>query len=194
MANETRIKADISELNNLIRLLKKERKVRIGIIGSKAAAQHDSESGLTNADLGAVHEFGAEISHPGGTPYKILSNGRAQFVKKSEGEGLPVTQAHEITIPRRSFLEEPLKMKLPKEIKKLRKYIFKQIFVKKAPDEFYKALMSISLKIVKDAFETGGYGQWKSLTASSRRRKRGTNKTLMDTRGLRDSITGKIVK
>lgn len=194
MANETKVNANIDELNKLIRVLKKEKKVRIGIIGSQATAAHDSESGLTNAKLGAVHEFGADIKHPGGTPYKILANGKAQFVKKSDGADLPVTQPHEIHIPRRSFLLDPLKEKLPKEIKQLKKYIFKQIFEKKAPDDFYNKLLEISLKIVKGAFDDGGYGQWKSLTAASRRRKRGTDKILMDTRGLRDSITGKIIQ
>ncbi len=193
MANETKVKANIDELNKLIRVLKKEKKVRIGIIGSKATAEHDTESGLTNAKLGAIHEFGADIEHPGGTPYKILANGQARFVKKSEGEGLPVTEAHDIHIPRRSFLLDPLKDKLPDKIKKLRKYIFKQIFDKKAPDDFYRLLMQESLKIVKDAFNNG-YPGWKPLTAATRRRPRGTNKILMDTRGLRDSITGKIVE
>lgn len=187
------LKANIDELNKLIRVLKKEKKVRIGIIGSRATAEHNSESGLTNAKLGAIHEFGADIKHPGGTPYKILTNGKAQFVKKSEGADLPVTQPHEIHIPRRSFLLDPLTEKLPKEIKQLRKYIFKQIFEKKAPDDFYKKLLEISLKIVKGAFDDGGYGQWKPLTAASRRRKRGTDKILLDTRGLRNSITGKTI-
>lgn len=193
MANETKVKANIDELNKLMRVLKKEKKVRIGIIGSKATAQHDSESGLTNAKLGAVHEFGADIKHPGGTPYKILANGKAQFVKKSEGDGLPVTAAHDIHIPRRSFLLDPLKDKLPEKIKGLRKYIFKQIFDKKAPDDFYRLLKQESLKIVEDAFNNG-YPGWKSLTAATLRRPRGTNKILLDTRGLRDSITGKIIE
>lgn len=193
MVAQTKVKANIDELNKLIRVLKKEKKVRIGILGEDAVKEHDSKSGLTNAKLGAVHEFGANIKHPGGTPYKILANGKAQFVKKSEGEGLPVTQPHKIHIPRRSFLLDPLQEKLPNEIKQLRKYIFKQFFDKKAPDDFYRKLLEISLKIVKGAFDSGGYGQWKSLTAATKRRQRGTDKILMDTRGLRDSITGKTI-
>lgn len=189
-----KVDANIDELNKLMRMLKKDYIVRIGILGDKASAQHDSKSGLTNAELGEIHEFGANIKHPGGTPYKILENGKSIFVKKSEGEGLPVTKPHSITIPRRSFLEEPLKEKLWAEIKKEQKVIWKQLFVKNAPDEFYKNLMSTALKIVRGAFKSGGYGQWKSLTAASKRRKRGTDKALMDTLGLSKSITGKIIK
>ena len=75
MAN---VKADLTELNNLMRMLKTNYVLRIGIIGNKATTEHDDKSGLTNAEIGTFHEFGsASGDHP----------------------------------PRRSFLEEPLKMK-----------------------------------------------------------------------------------
>lgn len=189
-----KVEANIDELNKLMRMLKKDYIVRIGILGDKACAEHDSKSGMTNAELGEVHEFGANIKHPGGTPYKILENGKSIFVKKSEGEGLPVTKPHSITIPRRSFLEDPLKEHLWAKIKPMKKIIWKQLFVKNAPDEFFKYMMSEALLIVKGAFKTNGYGQWKSLTAASKRRTRGTNKPLMDTLGLSKSISGKIIK
>lgn len=54
-----RIEANIDGLYELIKSLKKnDYKVRIGIIGSKAEAQHDNKSGLTNADIGSFHELG----------------------------------------------------------------------------------------------------------------------------------------
>lgn len=197
MAEQTKVKANIDELNKLMRVLKKEKKVRIGIIGSKATALHDNESGLTNAKLGAVHEFGADIEHPGGTPYKILANGKSQFVKKSEGEGLPVTGPHTIKIPKRSFLLEPLEAKLTPQIKNLRKYIFKQFFVKKAADEFYNKLATMSLDIVTRAF-TEGYPGWQSLTAATKRRKAKLGqspKTLIGygQGGLKSSISVKVI-
>lgn len=34
-------------------------RVRVGYVGSAADAVHDDESGLTNAELGIIHEFGA---------------------------------------------------------------------------------------------------------------------------------------
>lgn len=57
MAN---VKADLSGLEGLLRGLKDEYSVKIGIIGSDAKQQHDSESGLTNADIGTFHEFGTK--------------------------------------------------------------------------------------------------------------------------------------
>ena len=64
-----KIDANIDGLNDLIRSLKTKQKARVGIIGAKAKTIHDSNSGLTNAQIGAVHEFGATINHPGGQPY-----------------------------------------------------------------------------------------------------------------------------
>lgn len=60
MANETKVNANIDELNKLMKFLKEPYKVRIGIIGSKAEAAHDSKSGLTNVEIGTFHEFGTK--------------------------------------------------------------------------------------------------------------------------------------
>lgn len=168
--NDVKIKYDNTELNRIMRMLKEDWVVRIGILGSKAAASHDSKSGLTNAQLGAVHEMGANINHPGGTPYKILGNGRALFVSKKDGEGLPVTGPHEIKIPQRSFLEIPLKKELAPQMKEMKGVIFKQFFVKKAPKEFFMAIASKGLAIVQSAFSEGR-PEWSSLTAATKRRK-----------------------
>jgi hypothetical protein len=62
------------------------------------------EDGTSVAEVAAVQEFGATIAHPGGTPYKIGPDGRAIFVTKADGAGLPVTQAHTIVIPPRPFM------------------------------------------------------------------------------------------
>lgn len=55
MAN---VKADYSELENLINSFKSNYVLRVGILGSKAHTQHDKGSDLTNAEIGAGHEFG----------------------------------------------------------------------------------------------------------------------------------------
>lgn len=57
MAN---VKADLSGLEGLLKNLKDEYSVKIGIIGSDAKQQHDNKSGLTNADIGTFHEFGTK--------------------------------------------------------------------------------------------------------------------------------------
>lgn len=131
MVEETRVNANIDGLNNLMRMLKNDYRIRVGILGAKAAAQHDSKSRLTNAEIGAFHEFGTS------------------------------------RMPQRSFLMMPLEEKLSEEIPKLKKYIFKQFFDKKAPRKFFEYLGSKSLDIIEEAFNTNGFGQWKSLTAST---------------------------
>ena len=52
------IKADLSGVDKLIRSLKGEYVLRVGLIGSKGTGQHDGESGKTNAEIGTFHEFG----------------------------------------------------------------------------------------------------------------------------------------
>ena len=50
------VKADLTEMYKLMRMLKEDYTVRIGIIGSQAAKQHKG-SELTNAEIGTFHEF-----------------------------------------------------------------------------------------------------------------------------------------
>jgi hypothetical protein len=127
------VKADLTELNRLLKMLRKNYTLRIGIIGNKATSEH-GDDGITNAELGTFHEFGsASGDHP----------------------------------PRRSFLEEPLKMKLNfnnEDMKPFKKILWKQFFVKNAPEEFYKKLGAKALNIIEGAFATNGYGMWKSLS------------------------------
>jgi len=74
--------------------------VTVGIHANDAG-RDDGE--MNNAALAAIHEFGKTFQHPGGTPYKIVGDGKAVFVEKGE-EHDGVTGPHMITIPQRSFL------------------------------------------------------------------------------------------
>lgn len=70
----------------------------------------EAESGQTMASIGAVHEFGADIDHPGGTSYGYKTKadaekGKVSFLKKGEGfMELGVTGPHVISIPARPWL------------------------------------------------------------------------------------------
>jgi phage gpG-like protein len=81
--------------------------VTIGI--HEDAGQHESDD-ITNAQLGAVHEFGADIDHPGGTSFGFASKAAAdrnevRFLKKGKGFiELGVTGPHKINIPARPWL------------------------------------------------------------------------------------------
>lgn len=124
-----KVEANLDGLESLTKALKEDYKVKVGVIGTKAKAQH--EGGVTNAELGAFHEFGTK------------------------------------NMPERSFLLMPLTEKLSEEIPKMKKYIWKQVFVKKAVKEFYQNLGAKAVAIIEDWFDNSGYGHWKSLTAST---------------------------
>lgn len=98
---------DLKKLDEWIKAMDRRISIRVGIIGKEAGETYPGTN-LTNAELGAVHEFGATINHPGGTPYRIKKDGMAQFVSKDKGKDLPKTKPHTITIPARSFLREPI--------------------------------------------------------------------------------------
>lgn len=200
MTNKTGVKANLDGLNKLTKMLKDDKFVRIGIIGSKASRTPEG-SKATMAEIGTFHEFGSEKvpNHP----------------------------------PQRSFLSRPLKEKLQfseSEMRDMKKVVWKQFFVKKSQDAFWKELMTRALAVVKEAFETEGYGEWKTLAASTiaginrkRKLKEGTRKhakywfgdfdfkydddgillsytdipgrmPLNDTGALKNSVTGKIMK
>jgi len=57
--------------------------------------------GTPVALVAAVQEFGAEIDHPGGTPYKFVGPGKVQFVKKGTPGIAGVTGPHKIKIRER---------------------------------------------------------------------------------------------
>ncbi|MFL1549757.1 hypothetical protein ACI77I_11725 [Pseudomonas sp. D47] len=96
------------ELSKELAALRSDKVVTVGIHEEAG----DVESGdLTMAGLGATHEFGAEIKHPGGTSYGYASKAAAdrdevRFLKTGKGYmELGVTQAHTVTIPARPWLE-----------------------------------------------------------------------------------------
>lgn len=137
MADNKNITYDVSNLEDLLRSLKNEYTLRVGIIGSQAKKQHkgkDKQS-LTNAELGTFHEFGSQSvpNHP----------------------------------PRRSFLEDSLRFRLKfntEEFKQIRKSLFNKFFEKKKPEQFLAELGAKCLDYIKDGFETNGYGAWKSYS------------------------------
>lgn len=58
MSQQTRIRADTSKLEDLVKQLGSTYVARVGILGNKAATNHQ-ETDLTNAELGVIQEFGS---------------------------------------------------------------------------------------------------------------------------------------
>lgn len=70
--------------------------------------------------------------------------------------------------PRRSFLAEPLSMKLDvSKDKGLKKSAFKNLFKKGKTDTFLAELGAKAVQIIEGAFLTAGYGTWKPLAAGT---------------------------
>lgn len=126
-------------------------------------------------------------------------------------------------MPRRSFLEDSLKLKLKfntEKMRELRRVLFTQFFIKKAPQKFLQDLGAKCLLIIEDGFATNGFGRWKPYAKSTERAIAKKNKVLTmdkaknaklptyrkasnfwtfkniltDTGKLRHSITFKIIK
>lgn len=84
----------------------------IGVHGD--AGPH--EGPIDNVGLAAVHEFGVQFMHPGGTPFMVASQGgssrsggmvgigRVTFLPKGDPRAIGITKPHMIQIPERSFL------------------------------------------------------------------------------------------
>jgi len=143
--------------------------------------------GMTILQIGATHEFGATINHPGGTPYIIGKDGKAKFVKKGTAGATGVTKPHKITIPRRSFLRTPFAIKR----KELNKGIAKQFeLVSNGLDPItgLGRIGALATNVSKGAFTSQGYGEWKPDSAATKREK-GSSQTLIDTGILRGSIS-----
>lgn len=192
-------KAVFNRLNTLMKDLSQNISIRVGIIGSEAYQKHP-HSDLTMAELGAIHEFGALINHPGGTPYEI-KDGKAVFVKKNEGAKLPRTQPHQIVIPTRSFLRMPLLSSEGKRAinKLINEYLSKDreynILAASQNGQMLRMLAELvaikALQRVQEAFQTMGFGNWPIVTpfTLSRRRSNQNPNPLEDSGDLMDSIT-----
>lgn len=151
------------------------------------------KNGINVVKIGAVHEFGADINHPGGTPYLVQPDGSVRFVKKDTGAITGKTKAHKIKIPRRSFLKDAFESN-SKEINDFIKSEYKKVIDGKIDEK--KALGRIGMKaenISKGAFRSDGYGKWERIKTETKRRK-GSSKPLFDTGTLRNSITSVVRK
>lgn len=177
MANDNaKVAFNIDNLQDLIKSLKQDYFVRVGIIGSKATTSHN-KGDLTNAELGTIHE-------------------------QPNNDGTKM--------PKRSFLEMPLKEKLKydeNQFKQIKKSAYNSIFIKKNPKDFFNMLGSACLQIIEDAFATNGFGSWQSWSDSYTQRRLKAKKTkkgretfwsdnniLTNTKQLRRSISFKTMK
>lgn len=178
-------------LNKRADNLKTNKQLLVGV----PADSGTEDSGIPIAKLAWVHEFGAEINHPGGTQYgyNTLEDAKAGIVSfQATGAGymkLGVTKPHVIKIPERSFLRAPLKANMPKYHKAF------EWFVQRATQgkiSMNQALNQMGMMMVRDSQEAISKGIAPANADSTIRRK-GSSTPLIDTGRLRQSITWRVV-
>lgn len=186
-ANKSRIK--FKALDEWMKALDRKISIKVGIIGKEAEKKHP-DSGLTNAELGAIHEFGATIK----TTKAMRGWFYRQGVQKSNNP---------VVIPTRSFLRASLMSSEGK--KELRKVIadnisgelkatdFSEKAANKILDDTIHLFAETALLRVLNAFESGGFGKWAPITEfTAQRRYNASNPPLTDTGDLRQSISYEI--
>ena len=154
-------KVEYGKLKELVKNMSKEYIVKVGLLADKGGSEERAED-LDNAGLGAIQEFGADI--------KITPKMAAYLAITAKELGLPKLEKEGdgyVHIPPRSFLQMPLTRKnaVLKEFRKL----FKGKDLEELIYHFGKTgdLMSLAVllgasavEVVKQAFQTQGFGQW----------------------------------
>lgn len=167
--------------------------VKAGVIGAK----RKRGAKITQPELMLVHEYGARINHPGGTPYIVgVGAGGAKsavtFIPKSSpiAVGLPVTKPHVILIPQRPVMRLAL-IKNEKANRALSKKLAAKIVEGKIDAK--KLLGFMGEKISSDIKRNfGDKSLLKPLRPSTiARRRKQSDQPLVDTGSLRNSITYK---
>ncbi|WP_449555265.1 hypothetical protein [Lelliottia amnigena] len=188
MTPEETLKATTEYLKNLQAM--KTHYVAVGLpVGKVGGKAH--KGGSTIIEIGATHEFGAEIDHPGGTGY-TATGGRAVFSSnKFIGPVTGFTAAHKITIPERSFLRSPFELK-KSEINKAIQKAVESVGAGKNNAETALNLVGVTARNISvKAFETAGYGTWPDIKTATKKAK-GSSAPLIDTGELRGAITWEV--
>lgn len=180
--------------------------LKVGIQGNQASAAH--EGGITNVGLAVVHEFGASIAHPGGTPYAVASmggssrsggmvgSGAVTFVRKGSPDAIGVTRAHRINIPERSFIRAPFAKNTKKYWRMLEKGSGKAYEGKITLEQILGLIGVKAVADMQNAMARGIPPPIKAATIRARKKRFGkaSTKPLIATGQLRQSITWAISK
>lgn len=159
MTAQSRVTADLSQLEALVKELGGQWVARVGILGNNAAKQEHDGTPLTNSELGVIHEFGS-----------VANN-----------------------IPPRSFLRMPVEMKEKEIVQSMASYRTKNALENGNIKRVFQDLGLYAEAVVKQAFSSGGFGQWAPNKPQTIARK-GSDKPLIDTSQLRRSITSDVIK
>lgn len=118
-------------------------------------------------------------------------------MRKDGASNADIGAAHEFgsparNLPVRSFLREPLTNHLNEFLTKSNlfdKEKFKKVLKEKKLLPWLKQIGIVAEQVVKEAFDTGGFGKWPEWRGSY---KSATGNILVDSTQLRDSITSEV--
>lgn len=153
----------------------------IGIQGTEASADHN---GISNANLGAVHEFGASIDHPGGTAFYP---GEGFISNASATPDMPRTGPHRIEIPQRSFLGSTFDINRGTYERMIDDGVGRAIDEKTSPRNAFALTGEKYLADVRNAINSGIAPALKQATIDRKR----SSKPLVDTGQLKGALTTK---
>jgi len=174
------VTVDTSLLENLVKGIDLKLAVRVGILGATGRNRIQQQKGESNpAFAKRIREF--------------------QKSNKAKGDletNADIGLAHEKGIksknlPRRSWLEEPLRDHLSEYFSKAGKKAIEQMLLG-TPRMAYAQLGLIAEVIIQKGFASGGYGKWKPLSPITIARK-GSSAILIDTAQLRRSVTSEVI-
>lgn len=183
----TGISGTIAQLRRELMQFAQDNHVTVGI--HEDAGNHESDD-ITNASLGAVHEFGSEIKHPGGTSYGFASKAAAErnevrFLKSGTGYAeLGVTAPHTVTIPARPWLSPGVNSGNEEYLKIIENTIANGEPIKQGLERV--GLVAVG-KVQKYMTELRT-----PANAPSTIKRKGSSNPLIDTGALRASVTYKV--
>lgn len=195
------IKTTVSGVDEVKRELEKLAEsfdVPMVTVGIHEDATDPPDGEINMATLGAVHEFGANIKHPGGTAYGYKSKdaankGQVRFMKAGEGYAvLGKTKPHDIAIPPRAWLQPGFESGVPEYIEIMAEGI------KESTESGGKKSLKVTLKEI-GVFAVGKVQQFMfalktpPLAPSTVRKRKGkSNNPLIDTGAMVGSVNFKI--
>lgn len=191
MARINKKSVNLGALEQFMKDLDRKFSIKVGIIGEKAREIHP-DSDLTNAELGAVHEFGATIN----VTKKMRNYLHSQGIHLNK-------DTTTVVIPTRSFLRMPLlrnegKKELLNVVKTQISNEFKAkelspSVANKILDETIHFLAETAYLQILNAFESGGFGNWAPISEfTEKKRYNADNPPLTNKGDLRKSISYEI--
>ena len=178
-------KVDFRRLSKLIEEWDDKYSIKVGIIGDTAYQTHE-HSDLSNADLGAIHEFGAIKKDGTEIPRRSFL---ADSILTNEGKRAIIKEV----VSNNEAVAELMKKPTGDEYDIAYREAVKKVV---NPEIVANQIAIAALNRVQEAFTNDGYGKWKPTTGYSRKRRYGDpdNPTLVDTGQLRDSISFEVKK